>query len=168
MHVRYLCHSSRLFFAFFSTRCLPAREKAGSTTKYLNAWTKERSVSALVRKSRHTTNIDARQFLLFFPLFSCSDAATPPIGAAKRRESRRPIILRLVLFCCARIGEINEPIHYNLLLHTKLFLLLLTSLLPLFSPVFTTTISSTSGKFPADCNVVGSSAGDVWLQMWAT
>ena len=68
---------------------------------------------------------------------SCSRAGTPPTGASKRRESRRPIILRLVLFCFARIGEINELICYNSLLHTKLFLLLLTSLLPLvFFPSF--------------------------------
>ena len=39
-------------------------------------------------------------------------------------------ILRFVLFCFARIGEISELIRYNSFLQTKLFPLLLTSLLP--------------------------------------
>ena len=105
--------------------------------------------------------INAHQFLLFLPPPSCSRVATPPTGAAKRRESRGLIILRFVLFCFARIVKINELIRYNSLLHTKLFLLLLTSLLPVvFFPVFTT-MSSTSGKLPADCNVVGSSVDGV-------
>ena len=112
--------------------------------------------------ANHVTSHRCSLILAFSSPSSLPSRPTSPTDAAKRRESRWPIILlRLVLFCFARIGEINELIHYNFFLHTKLFLLLLTSFLPLvFFPLFTT-MSSTSGKLPPDCNVVGSSAGDV-------
>ena len=134
-------------------------QSLGRTRRAANA-TRSATVSALVRKSRYITKHRCSPILTFLSPPSCFRAATPPTGAAKRRESRRPIILRLVLFCFARIGEISEQIviirlykHNCSHFYSPLFFLLY------FFPVFTT-MSSTSGEVPADRSVVGSSGGD--------
>ena len=140
---------------------LPDRRWLRGTRRAANA-TRLSKVSALVRKSRHATKYRCSPILAFpSPSF-----LLPRRNSAHRCSKTQGIkatnnpAARSVLFSENRWD--NEPICYNSLLHTKLFLLLLTSLLPLvFFPVFTTSMSSTSGKLPADCNVVGSSADGV-------